>query len=67
MDIENEIQVLCDQLAKKSSDSLRLLKEVCVSNPFEPNCSVIFVFLVKLIKFHSFPFNFQILHSGIKC
>jgi hypothetical protein len=66
MDIENEIQVLRDQLAEKSSDSLRLLKEVCVSNPFEPNCSCFFVFLVKLMKFHSFHFNCQILPSGIK-
>jgi len=59
MDIENEIQVLRDQLAEKSSDSLHLLKEVCVSNSFKPNCSCCFVFLVKLMKFHNFPFNFQ--------
>jgi hypothetical protein len=42
LDTENEIQVLRDQLAEKSSDSLCLLKEVCVSVPFELNCSCYF-------------------------
>ncbi|PWZ10150.1 Stomatal closure-related actin-binding protein 1 [Zea mays] len=36
MDIENEIQVLCDQLAKKSSYSLRLLKEILPSGTTKP-------------------------------
>lgn len=67
MDIENEIQVLRDQLSEKSSTSLHLLKEVCVSNPFKRNCSCYFVFLVKLMKFHNFRTNLQILPSGIKC
>ncbi|PWZ31448.1 Stomatal closure-related actin-binding protein 1 [Zea mays] len=37
MDIENEIQVLCDQLAKKSSDSLRLLKELELHRSYGEN------------------------------
>lgn len=37
MDIENEIQVLRDQLAEKSSDSLRLLKELELHRSYGEN------------------------------
>ncbi|KAJ1292136.1 hypothetical protein BS78_02G369200 [Paspalum vaginatum] len=37
MDIENEIQVLRDQLTEKSSDSLRLLKELELHRRYEEN------------------------------
>ncbi|CAD6222841.1 unnamed protein product [Miscanthus lutarioriparius] len=37
MDIENEIQVLRDQLAEKSSDSLHLLKELELHRSYEEN------------------------------
>ena len=39
MDIENEIQVLRDQLAEKSSDSVHILKKVYILNPLKSNCS----------------------------
>jgi hypothetical protein len=41
MDIESEIQVLRDQLAEKSSDSVHLLKEVYILNPLNQTAHVI--------------------------
>ena len=57
MDIENEIQVLRDQLAEKSSDSVHILKKVYILNR---TAHIIMCVFGKPVEFYC-PFTFQIL------